>query len=137
MPNSNPPAAHADDPQRRKRRLRLFVAGASVLLFIVVLVVTTLDSVGHRWVQCEVVAANGQQGDQNSASAWVVVIDTQDCGRLLYVEGVNRDNVHQRALDFQPGQYEMKMGLSSQLASEGIIPGLNPSFEEYRRLADG
>lgn len=123
-----------DDPKRRQRRTRRLVAGAFVLLFIVMLSVTTLDSVGHSWVQCQVVRAEGQQGDQNSASAWVVVIDTQDCGRLVYVEGVNRDNVDQQAQGFAPGQYEMKMGLSSQLAARGLIPGLNPSFVEYRRL---
>ena len=123
-----------DDPKRRQRRISRLVAGAFVLLFVVMLRVTTLDSVGHSWVPCQVMRADGQRGDQNSASAWVVVIDTHDCGRLVYVDGVNRDNVDQQARGFAPGQYEMKMGLSSQLAARGLIPGLNPSFVEYRQL---
>ena len=133
MSDANTPAGHASDSDRRKLHIRRIAAGAIVLLFIGMLVVVNLDSVGHRWMQCQVVDANGQQGGQNSASAWEVVIDTQDCGRMVYAEGVNRDNVEEKAADFEPGRYEMKMGITSQWAANGVIPGVNPSFEEYRQ----
>ena len=132
MSNSTPAADQPADPTRRKRRLRRIVAIGIVLLVLGMFAVVNLDVVGHRWVQCQVVESNAEQGDMNSASAFVVVLETKDCGRVLYDEGVNRDNVEDKAAEFEPGQYEMKMGLTSQWAAEGIIPGINPSFEEYR-----
>lgn len=134
MSKSHTPADHATDPDRRKRRIRGVVAVGIVLLFLGMFTVVNLDAVGHRWVQCQVVDSNAEQGDQYSASAWVVVLETQDCGRMLYVEGVRRDNVEEKAADFEPGQYEMKMGLTSQWAADGLLPGFNSSFEEYRQL---
>lgn len=104
-----------------------------MLYLIGTLTLVSLDSVGHRWVQCHVVGANGQQGGQNATSAWQVVIDTHDCGEMLYSKGVNRDNVHEKAAEFEPGPYEVKMGLTSQWAADGYVPGINPSVEEYRQ----
>lgn len=119
-------------PERRKRRIRGVVLGLVCLLALVMLSVPVLDSVGHRWVQCEVTEASGQQGDQNAVSAWVVVIDTHECGRLVYSADVNQGNVEERAAEFSTGSYEFKMGLTSQLAAQGLVPGMNPSFDEYR-----
>ena len=117
---------------RRKRRIRGVIFGLVVLAVLVMVALPLLDSVGQRWVQCQVVASNGQQGDMNATSAWVVVIDTEDCGRLMYSNGVNKDNVEEKAADFEPGAYEFKMGLTSQWAAKGFVPGVDASFEEYR-----
>lgn len=133
MSNSNTPGDHAPDRQPRKQLFRRIVAVGIVLLVLGIFVVVNLDAVGHRWVQCEVVNSSAEQGDLNSASAFVVVLETQDCGRVLYDEGVNRDNVEDKAAEFEAGQYEFKLGITSQWAADGFLPGFNPSFEEYRR----
>ena len=119
-------------PKRRKNVIRGVVFGLVCLFVLVMLAAPLLDSVGPRWVECQVVNSNAEHGDQNATSAWVVVLDTDDCGRLIYSTGVNRDNVDQKAADLEPGTYEFKLGLASQLAAKGFVPGTNPSFEEYR-----
>ena len=119
-------------PKRRKNVIRGVVFGLVCLFVLVMLAAPLLDSVGQRWVECQVVDSNAEHGDQNATSAWVVVLDTDDCGRLLYSTGVDQENAEQKAASFEPGTYEFKLGLASQLAAKGFVPGTNPSFEEYR-----
>lgn len=114
-------------PKRRKNVIRGVVFGLVCLFVLVMLAAPLLDSVGQRWVECQVVNSNAEQGDQNATSAWVVVLDTDDCGRLIYSTGVNRDNADQKAADLEPGTYEFRLGLASQLAQK---------LEELRKQLD-
>ncbi|MDN5913010.1 MAG: hypothetical protein L0H71_10075, partial [Yaniella sp.] len=63
-------------PKRRKNVIRGVVFGLVCLFVLVMLAAPLLDSVGQRWVECQVVNSNAGHGDQNATSAWVVVLDT-------------------------------------------------------------
>lgn len=94
----------------------------------------SLNNINQSWVQCEVTDAYTQRGDNHSAQAWTVNLETVDCGVVSYGAGVNRDNVDEIATLFEPGKYEFMMGLVSKLAANGYIPNTNASAEDYRQL---
>lgn len=107
--------------------IRGVVFGLVCLFVLVMLAAPLLDSVGQRWVECQVVNSSAEQGDQNATSAWVVVLDTDDCGRLIYSTGVKRDNVDQKAADFEPATYEFK-GTCFAAGGQGVRAGNQSIF---------
>ncbi|MGO1511256.1 MAG: hypothetical protein ACTHXO_11295 [Actinomycetaceae bacterium] len=128
----------SDDPTDRPRTFRSFplaqriVAVAICVCVLLMVAAGVLGGMDEEWVPCEVVGAKGRQGDQYSASAFVVEIATVDCGTMIYSDGVSRDNHDDVAASFEPGHYEMRMGILSRLAARGWVPGLAASFEEFR-----
>ena len=107
-------------------------ADATKPVFVISVAALVLGGTREEWVRCEVVAAEGRQGGMNSPSAFLVRIETADCGTMAYRDGVTRDNHDAVAATFEPGHYEMRMGILSRWAARGWVPGLSASFEEFR-----
>lgn len=129
----------ADQPQRiRHKRLGKRIWGVIATLLIVafplVILFAVLESTNQQWVRCNVTHAEGIQGTRFNPSPWIVAIETTDCGRLTYTQGISETNVEKIAASFEPGRYEFKLGLTSRLATEGWMPFLRPSAQEYREV---
>lgn len=121
--------------QKQKRpsgRWALIVLVLCLVLMVGAIALPSLNNVNRSWVECEVTNAYAQRGDNHSAQAWTVSLETADCGVLSYGAGVNRDNVDEIADSFEPGEYKFMMGLVSKLAAAGYIPNTNASVEDYR-----
>ena len=93
------------------------------------------DAQDLTWVQCEVVDAKTQRGDNHSSVPWYVAVDTRDCGAVVYRVGTNQDNVDGVAAIFEPGPYEFKLGAVSQRRAEGrTLLDHAADAKDFRRL---
>lgn len=110
---------------RTTRSNRQAVVVTLIFFFISALAGTWLLSDGLRdaqdltWVRCEVVNAESQRGGRFASVPWYVVVNTADCGPILYQVGTNEDNVDGLAATFEPGPYEFKLGAVSQRRVKG------------------
>ena len=118
--------------ERRGKRIWGIVAVLLVVAFPLGIVLAVLESSNEQWVRCDVTHAESVEGTRFNASPWIVAIETTDCGRMTYTQGVSEENVDEIAQSFDPGAYEFKLGLTSRLAANGWIPFLRPSAKEYR-----
>lgn len=128
------------EPQRSWKRpgSKIFWAIIAVLLFVacpLVIVFAVLDSTSPQWVRCDLNRAENVQGNRLNASPWIVAIETTDCGRITYTEGVTEENAAEIAASFvESAEYEFKLGLTSRLAADGWIPFLRPMAHAYREI---
>lgn len=118
-----------------QRASKVFWAIVGVLILVVFpLFIWSLmfDSVDQEWVSCEVTDATSSKGNRFNSSDWIVAIETTDCGRITYTEGISEGNVEDVASSFDPGEYEFKFGITSRLAADGWIPFVQANAHEYR-----
>ena len=120
--------------KRPGKRIWGVIATLLIVAFPLAILFVVLESTNQQWVRCNVTHTEGIQGTRFNASPWSVAIETADCGRLTYVQGVSETNVEKIAASFEPGRYEFKLGLTSRLATEGWIPFLRPAVQEYRQV---
>lgn len=134
------PQEHRDKAAARKRR-RDGLVGLVILVGGLVLVAGLFafpwfDTLGQRWVSCDVVEARPFQGDNTSPQPWKLQLQTTNCQDVIYSDGVTEDNVEQLADSIDPGPYEIKMGWVSQRLADGWLPTLAPTAQEYRRVEE-
>lgn len=127
------------EPQHPKKRgvSKIIWAIVAVLLgigFPLVMIFAVLDSTSQQWVRCEVTSAEKVQGNRFNAAPWIVAIETTDCGRITYTDGVTQENVEEIATSFEPAAYEFKLGLTSRWAVDGWIPFIRPKAHDYREI---
>lgn len=122
--------------ERRRKRIWGIIAVFLVLAFPIGIVFAVLESSNQQWVRCDVTHAESVQGTRFNASPWIVAIETTDCGRMTYTQGVTEENAEEIAQAFEPGAYEFKLGLTSRLAADRWIPFLRPSAKEYRPVEE-
>lgn len=124
------------DTRPKRRRISLVIRGVVLVVLLVLVPVIFalpwLDSLDRQWVQCHVVDASPSKGSWNSPSTWRVAVETQDCGEILYSNGVTTENVEDIADQFAAGAYDFQLGWISKLSTQGYIPGMHPSAAEYR-----
>jgi hypothetical protein len=93
------------------------------------------DAQDPTWVRCEVVDAKSQRGGRHATVPWYVMVQTSDCGKILYLVGTREENVEGLAATFEPGPYEFKLGALSQRRIEGdTFLDLAPVAKDIRRL---
>lgn len=93
------------------------------------------DAQDMVWVRCEVVDAKPQRGGRYASVPWYVVVQTSDCGKILYMVGTREENVDGLAANFEPGPYEFKLGAVSQRRIEGeALLDHAPEAKDIRRL---
>lgn len=83
-------------------------------------------------MRCDLNRAENVQGNRLNASPWIVAIETNDCGRITYTEGMTEENAAEIAASFEPVEDEFKLGLTSSLAADGWIPVLCPTAHAHR-----
>ena len=109
------------------------ILGSCVLLMALAFALPSLNNLNQSWMQCEVIRAYAQRGDNNSVYPWRVNLETPDCGVVSYHPSLQREEVERVAASFEPGRYEFKMGMIAKLAAKGYIPNTNATAEDYRR----
>lgn len=131
----NPVSNHTGGrPSRRRPVWSLVLLGICVLVTVSALMFPTLDSLNQTWVQCQVIDAQPQRGDNYSTVPWYVKIQTSDCGVVAYESGTNQDNVEYIAASIQPGIYEFRFGVISQQAAQGKFLDNAATAKEFRRV---
>ncbi|MDR7348283.1 hypothetical protein [Enteractinococcus fodinae] len=90
------------------------------------------DQHDPKWATCEVISAEPSKGHRFNASEWLVGIETEDCGRVVYSVGVTEENVGELASSFQRGAYDFEFGLSSRAAAHGWLPLMAATAQDYR-----
>ena len=119
----------------KQRASKIFWGIIAVLVLVVFplfLLLLALDSTDQEWASCDVTHAAPAKGNRFNNATWIVAIETTDCGRITYTEGLTEDTVDDIVDAFEPGEYEFKFGISSRLAADGWIPFLRPSAYDYR-----
>ena len=67
-----------------------------------------------------------------NASEWLIGIETEDCGRVVYSVGVTENNLGELASSFEPGDYDFELGLPSRAAAHGWLPLVAANAHDYR-----
>ena len=130
-------SASGHRPGPRTRTGRIFLGLLFVLVMVVyplLMVFIMLDGTRQQWVTCEVTHAETAKGNRFSTSEWMVAIETTDCGRMIYSQGVTEDNIAEIAASFDPEEYEFKLGIASRSAVDGWLPFLRPTVRDYRPI---
>lgn len=118
--------------QRASKVFRVILVVLLLVVFPLVVLLAVFEAQDRQWVTCEVLEAESSQGNRFNSADWIVAIETSDCGRITYIEGVTEGNVEDIAASFDSGEYEFKLGLASRLAADDWIPVLQPSAVDYR-----
>lgn len=113
------------------------IAVLVLLVFPLFMLFLALDSRDQQWVTCDVTHAETAKGNRFNTSTWIVAIETTDCGRMIYTQGVSKDNVEEIVASFDAGEYEFKLGIASRLAADGWFPALRPTVYDYRQTGSG
>ena len=123
-------------PKSKLGRVSLAVCLIVVLgWFMILMSLMALNGFSQpRWVTCQVTDAEATKGNRFSPTVWLIAIETTDCGTIVYRQALTDENVEFLADSFEPGGYEFKFRLSSQLAADGWVPMLQPSTNNYRPL---
>lgn len=124
------------EPNSLKLQLKRGMTIALILVFAVFvpafMIFLLFDQHDPKWVTCEVISAEPSKGHRFNASEWLVGIDTEDCGRVVYSVGVTEGNAGELASSFEPGEYDFELGLSSRAAAHGWLPFVAATAHGYR-----
>lgn len=129
------PRRRHNAPSRRQPAVTLAVLFGCLLIMTWAVISPLRDAQDLTWVECNVVDAKAQRGDNHSSVPWYVAVETTDCGTVVYQVGTNQDNVEGVAAFFESGPYEFKFGAVSQRIAEGRTLLDNAAdAKDFRRL---
>lgn len=115
------------------KRLWIVVGIVALVAFPIMLALPWLNSLGQQWVTCDVTDASPSKGTRFSPSLWRVLIETRDCGPILYTQGVTEDNVEDLAESIEPGPQDLRLSWLSRQATNEWNP-MTPTAQEIREL---
>lgn len=135
-PNTPQQGSRGERSSRAETIKALLILGVLSALLALLMSYQWLDTQKQQWVACEVIGAEPQRGSSYNSVAWFVSIETTDCGFIAFSEGTTEDNVHQIADSFEPGGYELKLGMMSrlQIAIKDTPFARAAAAKDYRRL---
>lgn len=130
-----------EEPRRavsRKRARTVTIAILAVLVVVVggVFALPWLDRQGVESVRCTVLSAeagSSSAAGKGGIGSDLVWIETSDCGRLLYTDGVTPKNRDQLAAELnRGGTFDFDMGMISRwLKSAGSPLGRTPEVRSF------